>query len=219
MDNYRQLVQGLAAEMLEKVAQEAEELEEGMEVEASEEEVELTEEEIEQLAEELYNEALEKTAQEAGLVEEEMEVEASEEEEDLEKEAGVVSRLMGSKAKLGGLKAAYGQATKGMNVAKGQLSNDMAKHYANKRGAIRNAIKAEQKAVRNTRIGVGAAAAGTAAAGAGAANMLKNKAQEKAASYYNEAEFLKQAAEEAYNEALLMQEAAAVLYNNFEDEE
>lgn len=216
MDKYRELVHGLAAEMLEKVASEAEE----MEVVASEEgceEVELTEEEIEQLAEELYGEALAKTA--AEYTEEEMEVEASEEEEDLEKEAGVVSRLMGSKEKLHGLKAAYGQATKGMNVAKGQLSNDMAKHYATKRGAIRNAIKAEQKAVRNTRIGVGAAAAGTAAIGAGAANMLKNKAQEKAASYYEEAEFLKQAAEEAYNEAILMQEAAAVLYNNFEDEE
>lgn len=218
MDKYRELVHGLAAEMLEKVASESEE----MEVVAGEEgceEVELTEEEIEQLAEELYGEALAKTAAEY-TEEEEMEVEASEEEEDLEKEAGVVSRLMGSKEKLHGLKAAYGQATKGMNVAKGQLSNDMAKHYANKRGAIRNAIKAEKKAVRNTRIGVGAAAAGTAAMGAGAANMLlKNKAQEKAASYYEEAEFLKQAAEEAYNEAILMQEAAAVLYNNFEDEE
>lgn len=209
MDKYRELVHGLAAEMLEKVASEAEE----MEVEASEE-VELTEEEIEQLAEELYGEALVKTATE--YTEEEMEVEAFEE-EDLEKEAGVVSRLMGTKAKKLGEMAARSQNRMNKAVSSGNVAG-----YLKSKGAhqqISNALNAEKKAVRNTRIGVGTAAVGTAAIGAGAANMLKNKAQEKAASYYEEAEFLKQAAEEAYNEAILMQEAAAVLYNNFEDEE
>lgn len=180
---YEEMITGLAEEMLEKIACEAEE------VEVEETEVEMTEEEIEQLAAEI-------------------------EAEEMQKEAGVVSRLMGSKGKLEGLQKAYYGATKGLNVAKGEANNAMAKHYASKRKAVRNAINAEKKAVRNTRIGAGVAAAG---AGVGAMALNKKRVQEKAASYFEEAEFLKQAAEEAYNEALMMQDAAIRLFNNMEE--
>ena len=224
---YEEMITGLAEEMLEKIACEAEE------VEVEETEVEMTEEEIEQLAAEMFEEELCKLAKEteevekAEMTEEEVEevlAEMTEEEieqlaaeieaEEMQKEAGVVSRLMGSKGKLEGLQKAYYGATKGLNVAKGEANNAMAKHYASKRKAVRNAINAEKKAVRNTRIGAGVAAAG---AGAGAMALNKKRVQEKAASYFEEAEFLKQAAEEAYNEALMMQDAAIRLFNNMEE--
>ena len=202
---YEDIINGLAEEMLEKIASEIDE-EEVVEEVASEEVEELTEEEIEQLAEEMYMEELQKLAEAEEETELEKEAEA-EEEAELEKEAN----LKGIKTAIKG--AATKVAPKGFKNAK--ANKEMAEAALG--GALNPhnpALKKYKKEKAKLVAGAGATAAGTA----GAIAYGRKKVQEKAASYFEEAEFLKQAAEEAYQEAIMMQDAAVKLYNRMEEE-
>ena len=153
-----------------------------------------------------------------GLAEEMLEKIAEDvEQEELEKEsslAGIAKRtgqlLTGSKAK--SLKGAVNRA--GNIMTKAENAGDVAKFYKAQdlQGAATKALKKERMAVAGARTAVGVGA------GAGIAALQKQKVQEKAAGYFEEAEFLKQAAEEAYNEALMMQDAAVALFNRMEEE-
>lgn len=214
--NYEDMINGLAEEMLEKIANEIDE-EEAFEESVMEEVEELTEEEIEQLAEEMYMEELQKLAG----------YEEVEEYEELEKEAGLsrshvkalsnkaVNEFKKSKA---GQKIMNSEAVRGYNTAK--INKELVEKALGGKVDANNPALKKYKKERNKLI-AGAAGVGTAgvAAGAGAVAYGRKKVQEKAASYFEEAEFLKQAAEEAYQEAIMMQDAAVQLYNRMEEEE
>ena len=208
---YEDMINGLAEEMLEKIANEIEEEEveveefeteefEGEEVEAEEfevEEEEFDEEELESLAEEMFLEELEKVAY--GV------------EEELEKEAGVnfeKVRAAAGKAVDKVAPKSFKNAKANKELVEATLGN-VSPHNPAVKAYKKEKAKLIGKAVAGT--------AGVAGAGAGAVALRKRKAQEKAAAYFEEAEFLKQAAEEAYNEALMMQDAAVALFNRMED--
>ena len=100
-----------------------------------------------------------------------------------------------------------GDVKRGIGSAKSGISNAA-------RNAIADAKTPEGKAaiIRRLKQAGMYGAIGGAGAGAGMAAMHYGR-QNKAAAYFNEAQFLKQAAEESYLEAQAMEDAAILAYN------
>lgn len=215
--NYDEMINGLADEMLEKIAADEDDYgyedgyygEDGYDYEdeydeddyITEDELDaMSDEELEALASAIYENELEKTA------------------------GAKWDAVKAVPGRVGGAIKNYGKNMVGYDAIKNQKKIRAIKKHSGegdykqlrsykKRVASRNAgLKATGKAWAGT-------AAGAAAVGGGAygVNRLKNKGQEKAAAMYEEAQLYKQAAEETWQEAQMIQDAASMVFDYFEE--
>ena len=225
--NYDEMINGLADEMLEKLASDEDEYgyedgyyddgayedeyeyEDGYDDEdgyITEDDLDaMSDEELEALASAIYEEELEKTA---GAK--------------LDAVKGIPGKICGAAKNYGANMSGKEWRAQRKTVKALQKGGDDVAEYGNYANQALAQAKQNRNAARKKTLKAwGGTAAVGAATGGGAygVSRLKNKGQEKAAAMYEEAQLYKQAAEETYQEAQMIQDAASLVFDYFEDEE